>query len=85
MLTGRRFRVEFTNEQVEFAERIGAACRARSLKQEPAGNREELLLQPRRCRIRSMAGLESPGSRPWGGRQFLYPKSGRFAHARTFH
>ncbi|MCV7289173.1 transposase [Mycolicibacterium wolinskyi] len=28
MLTGRRFRVEFTDEQAEFAERIGAACRA---------------------------------------------------------
>lgn len=28
MLTGRRFRVEFTDEQVEYAERIGAACRA---------------------------------------------------------
>lgn len=28
MLTGRRFRVEFTEEQAEFAERIGAACRA---------------------------------------------------------
>lgn len=28
MLAGRRFRVEFTGEQAEFAERIGAACRA---------------------------------------------------------
>jgi len=28
MLTGRRFRVEFSAEQAEFAERIGAACRA---------------------------------------------------------
>lgn len=28
MLTGRRFRVEFTDEQVEFAEQIGAVCRA---------------------------------------------------------
>jgi len=28
MLTGRRFRVEFTGEQAEYAERIGAACRA---------------------------------------------------------
>ncbi|MBS1693143.1 MAG: transposase [Actinobacteria bacterium] len=28
MLTGRRFRVEFTVEQAEYAERIGAACRA---------------------------------------------------------
>lgn len=28
MLTGRRFRVEFTDEQAEFAERIGAVCRA---------------------------------------------------------
>ena len=28
MLTGRRFRVEFTDEQAEFAERIGGACRA---------------------------------------------------------
>lgn len=28
MLTGRRFRVEFTGEQTECAERIGAACRA---------------------------------------------------------
>lgn len=28
MLTGRRFRVEFTGEQAEFAEQIGAACRA---------------------------------------------------------
>jgi len=28
MLTGRRFRVEFTSEQAEFAEQIGAACRA---------------------------------------------------------
>ncbi|MGJ6127402.1 transposase [Mycolicibacterium sp. Y3] len=27
MLTGRRFRVEFTGEQAEFAERIGAVCR----------------------------------------------------------
>ncbi|GAB3224177.1 RNA-guided endonuclease InsQ/TnpB family protein [Mycolicibacterium hippocampi] len=27
MLTGRRFRVEFTGEQSEFAERIGAVCR----------------------------------------------------------
>jgi putative transposase len=28
MLTGRRFRVEFTDEQEVFAERIGAVCRA---------------------------------------------------------
>lgn len=28
MLTGRRFRVEFTDEQAKFAEQIGAACRA---------------------------------------------------------
>lgn len=28
MLTGRRFRIEFTAEQAEFAEQIGAACRA---------------------------------------------------------
>lgn len=28
MLTGRRFRVEFTDEQAEYAERVGAACRA---------------------------------------------------------
>ncbi|MFA5708651.1 RNA-guided endonuclease InsQ/TnpB family protein [Mycolicibacterium sp.] len=28
MLTGRRFRVEFSGEQAEFAERIGAVCRA---------------------------------------------------------
>ena len=28
MLTGRRFRVEFTDEQAEYAERIGAVCRA---------------------------------------------------------
>ncbi len=28
MLTGRRFRVEFTDEQAEFAERIGAVCRS---------------------------------------------------------
>ena len=28
MLTGRRFRVEFTGEQAEFAERIASACRA---------------------------------------------------------
>jgi len=28
VLTGRRFRVEFTAEQAEYAERIGAACRA---------------------------------------------------------
>lgn len=28
MLTGRRFRVEFTGEQAEFAEQIGAVCRA---------------------------------------------------------
>ena len=28
MLTGRRFRVEFTGEQTEFAQRIGDACRA---------------------------------------------------------
>lgn len=28
MLTGRRFRVEFTTEQALFAEQIGAACRA---------------------------------------------------------
>lgn len=28
MLTGRRFRVEFTDEQAQFAEQIGAACRA---------------------------------------------------------
>src|SRR6202521_5322715 len=28
MLTGRRFRVEFTDEQVEYAEKIGAVCRA---------------------------------------------------------
>ncbi|WP_396935069.1 RNA-guided endonuclease InsQ/TnpB family protein [Mycolicibacterium sp.] len=28
MLAGRRFRVEFTEEQAEFAERIGAACRS---------------------------------------------------------
>lgn len=28
MLVGRRFRVEFSDEQAEFAEQIGAACRA---------------------------------------------------------
>jgi len=28
MLTGRRFRVEFTDEQAVFAEQIGAVCRA---------------------------------------------------------
>jgi putative transposase len=28
VLTGRRFRVEFTDEQAEYAEQIGAACRA---------------------------------------------------------
>src|ERR1700730_5193640 len=28
MLTGRRFRVEFTDEQGEYAEQIGAVCRA---------------------------------------------------------
>ncbi|MDH6198151.1 putative transposase [Mycobacterium frederiksbergense] len=28
MLTGRRFRVEFTEEQAQFAERIGGVCRA---------------------------------------------------------
>jgi putative transposase len=28
MLTGRRFRVEFSDEQAQFAEQIGAACRA---------------------------------------------------------
>lgn len=28
MLTGRRFRVEFTGLQAEYAERVGAACRA---------------------------------------------------------
>src|ERR1700736_1695290 len=28
MLTGRRFRVEFTDEQAEYAEQIGAVCRA---------------------------------------------------------
>jgi putative transposase len=28
MLTGRRFRVEFTDEQSEFAEQIGAVCRS---------------------------------------------------------
>ncbi len=28
MVTGRRFRVEFTGEQAEYAQRIGAACRA---------------------------------------------------------
>lgn len=28
MLTGRRFRVEFTDEQAQYAEQIGAACRA---------------------------------------------------------
>jgi putative transposase len=28
MLTGRRFRVEFTGEQAEYAEKIGSACRA---------------------------------------------------------
>lgn len=28
MLTGRRFRVQLTDEQAEFAERIGSACRA---------------------------------------------------------
>src|SRR6476661_7521001 len=28
MLTGRRFRVEFTDEQAAFAEQIGAVCRA---------------------------------------------------------
>jgi putative transposase len=28
MLTGRRFRVEFTDEQAEYAERIAGACRA---------------------------------------------------------
>ncbi|MEI6700073.1 MAG: transposase [Mycobacteriaceae bacterium] len=28
MLTGRRFRVEFTADQAEFAERIGGACRS---------------------------------------------------------
>ncbi|WP_136623057.1 helix-turn-helix domain-containing protein, partial [Mycobacterium pseudokansasii] len=28
MLTGRRFRVEFSQEQARYAEQIGAACRA---------------------------------------------------------
>lgn len=28
MLTGRRFRVEFTRQQAEYAEQVGAACRA---------------------------------------------------------
>jgi putative transposase len=28
MLTGRRFRVEFTNEQADYADQIGAVCRA---------------------------------------------------------
>lgn len=28
MLTGRRFRFEFTDEQAVFAEQIGAVCRA---------------------------------------------------------
>ncbi len=28
MLTGRRFRVEFTEEQARYAEQVGAACRA---------------------------------------------------------
>ena len=28
MLTGRRFRVEFTDEQTEYAEQIGAVCRS---------------------------------------------------------
>ncbi|MDT5242557.1 MAG: putative transposase, partial [Mycobacterium sp.] len=28
MLTGRRFRVEFTNEQAVFADQIGAVCRS---------------------------------------------------------
>lgn len=28
MLTGRRFRVEFTEEQTKYAEQVGAACRA---------------------------------------------------------
>jgi hypothetical protein len=28
MLAGRRFRVEFTDEQNEFAEQIGSVCRA---------------------------------------------------------
>jgi putative transposase len=28
MLTGRRFRVDFTNEQAEYSEQIAAACRA---------------------------------------------------------
>ena len=28
MLGGRRFRVEFTDEQAAFAEQIGAVCRA---------------------------------------------------------
>jgi putative transposase len=28
MLAGRRFRVEFTDEQAEYAEQVGAACRA---------------------------------------------------------
>ncbi|WP_242460725.1 helix-turn-helix domain-containing protein [Mycobacterium paragordonae] len=28
MLAGRRFRIEFTDEQAEYAERIGAVCRA---------------------------------------------------------
>src|SRR5258708_18076393 len=28
MVTGRRFRVEFTDDQVEYAEKIGSVCRA---------------------------------------------------------
>ncbi|KZS76364.1 hypothetical protein A4G26_21930 [Mycobacterium kansasii] len=28
MLTGRRFQVEFTDEQAGYAEQVGAACRA---------------------------------------------------------
>ncbi|UQX10591.1 helix-turn-helix domain-containing protein [Candidatus Mycobacterium methanotrophicum] len=28
MLAGRRFRVEFTDEQAGYAEQVGAACRA---------------------------------------------------------
>jgi putative transposase len=28
MLTGRRFRVDFTDEQSEYAEQIGAVCRS---------------------------------------------------------
>ncbi|MBS4730578.1 transposase [Mycobacterium sp. SM1] len=64
MLTGRRFRVEFTGEQAEFAERIGAACRAvwnTGLEQRREYRRRGAWMNyPRQCKELAEAKAEHP-------------------------